>query len=81
MFVFMYSYRVCAGSIWLGRVVINCIKIDHDPLVGICSVWSCKGCLSVCPGNSMRHNEDVVSALEGVCHIPYRIGEKVPDTI
>ena len=29
----------------------------------------------------MGHNEDVVSAWEGVCDVPHRIREKVPVTI
>ena len=29
----------------------------------------------------MRYNENVMSAWEGICDIPHRIGEKVPDAI
>ena len=29
----------------------------------------------------MRHNENVVSAWGGVCNVPHRIEENVPDTI
>ena len=53
-------------------------ELIPDPDVGVCSVW---------PHNPMGHNEDVVSAGGGggggggVCHIPHRIGEKLPGTI
>ena len=29
----------------------------------------------------MGHNENVVSAWRGVCDVPHRIGENVPDTL
>ena len=29
----------------------------------------------------MGHNEDVVSAWGGICDVPHRIGEKVPNAI
>ena len=44
-------------------------------------VWPRKGCLFVWPHNPMGHNEDVVSAWGGVCDVPHRIGENVPDAI
>ena len=44
-------------------------------------VWLRKECLSVWPRNPMGHNEDVVSAWRGVCDVPHRIGEQVPDAI
>ena len=43
-----------------------------DPDVEVCSVWTC---------NPMRHNEDVMSIYEDVCHIPHQIGEKLLDII
>ena len=46
-----------------------------DPGVGVCLA------LSVRPRNPMGHNEDVVSAWGGVCDVPHRIGENVPDAI
>ena len=46
------------------------------PMWGFVPFWPC---------NAMGHNEDVVSAWGGggggVCHIPHRIGEKLPGTI
>ena len=47
-------------------------KSMSDPDVGVCSVW---------PRNPMEHNDDVVSILGGVCHIPHRIGNKLYGTI
>ena len=44
-------------------------------------VWLRKGCLSVWSLNPMGHNEDVVSAWGGVCNVPHRIRENVPDVI
>ena len=44
-------------------------------------VWSRKGCLSVWPRNPMGHNEDIVSTWGGVCDVPHRIEENVPDAI
>ena len=62
------------------------LKPILDPDVGVYYVWLRRGCLIVWPHNPMGHNEDVVSAWGGgggggVCHIPHRIGEKLPDTI
>ena len=52
------------------------VSLVSEPIpdldVGVCSVW---------PRNPMGHNEGVVSAWGGVCHIPHRIGEKLPGTI
>ena len=35
----------------------------------------------VWPHNPMGQNEDVVSAWGGICDVPHRIGEEVPDAI
>ena len=56
---------------WAGSLQMVLEPIP-DLDVGVCSVW---------PRNPMGHNEDVVSAWGGVCHIPHRIGEKLPGTI
>ena len=52
-----------------------------DPDVRVCYVWPRMGCLSIWPCNYMRHNEDLVSVWESVCHIPHRIGEKLSGII
>ena len=44
-------------------------------------VWPRKECLFVWPHNPIGHNEDVVSTWRGVCDVPHRIEENVPNAI
>ena len=53
------------------RLDVDCYKWyqSQSPTLMWGFIWPRKGCLSIWPHNPMRHNEDVVSTLRGVCDV------------